>query len=59
MTETTRPARAASRERTTKETSISISLDVDGPAGSVSVSTQRPPQLVSELAHRQLPPTQV
>ena len=42
MTETTRPARAASRERTTKETSIRISLDVDGPTGTVHASTGLP-----------------
>lgn len=36
------PARAASRERTTKETSIRISLDVDGPTGEVHVSTGLP-----------------
>jgi imidazoleglycerol-phosphate dehydratase len=34
--------RAASLSRTTKETSISISLDVDGPTGTVSVSTGLP-----------------
>jgi imidazoleglycerol-phosphate dehydratase len=35
-------ARSASKSRTTKETSISITLDVDGPAGAVSVSTGLP-----------------
>ena len=35
-------SRAASASRTTKETSISISLDVDGPTGAVSVSTGLP-----------------
>jgi imidazoleglycerol-phosphate dehydratase len=34
--------RAASRQRTTKETSISVSLDVDGPEGRVEVSTGLP-----------------
>ena len=34
--------RAASRSRTTKETSIAISLDVDGPTGAVSASTGLP-----------------
>jgi imidazoleglycerol-phosphate dehydratase len=34
--------RAASKQRTTKETSIAISLDVDGPTGSVSASTGLP-----------------
>ena len=34
--------RSASRQRTTKETSISISLDVDGPTGEVSASTGLP-----------------
>ena len=37
-----KPARTASRERTTKETSIRISLDVDGPSGEVNVSTGLP-----------------
>ena len=36
------PARVAHRSRDTKETSIEISLDVDGPAGSVSASTGLP-----------------
>ncbi len=36
------PARSASRQRTTKETSISIDLDVDGPRGEVSASTGLP-----------------
>ena len=35
-------SRAASKSRTTKETDISISLDVDGPTGVVSVSTGLP-----------------
>lgn len=35
-------SRSASRSRTTKETSITISLDVDGPTGAVSVSTGLP-----------------
>lgn len=34
--------RAASRQRTTKETSIALSLDVDGPEGKVAVSTGLP-----------------
>jgi imidazoleglycerol-phosphate dehydratase len=34
--------RAAQRTRTTKETAISISLDVDGPTGAVQVSTGLP-----------------
>ncbi len=35
-------ARAADRQRTTKETSISIHLDVDGPEGKVAASTGLP-----------------
>ena len=34
--------RSAHRERTTKETSIAITLDVDGPTGTVSASTGLP-----------------
>jgi len=34
--------RAATRQRTTKETSVSVSLDIDGPAGVVVVSTGLP-----------------
>ena len=34
--------RSASRQRTTKETSISITLDVDGPTGAVRASTGLP-----------------
>jgi imidazoleglycerol-phosphate dehydratase len=34
--------RSASRQRTTKETSISITLDVDGPEGKVSATTGLP-----------------
>jgi imidazoleglycerol-phosphate dehydratase len=34
--------RSASRQRTTKETSIEIDLDVDGPTGAVSASTGLP-----------------
>ena len=34
--------RAASKQRTTKETSISIALDVDGPTGTVAASTGLP-----------------
>ena len=34
--------RSASKQRTTKETSISIALDVDGPTGAVSASTGLP-----------------
>jgi imidazoleglycerol-phosphate dehydratase len=34
--------RAAKKERTTKETSISISLDLDGPSGTVTASTGLP-----------------
>jgi imidazoleglycerol-phosphate dehydratase len=35
-------SRAATKERTTKETSISISLDLDGPNGTVETSTGLP-----------------
>jgi imidazoleglycerol-phosphate dehydratase len=35
-------ARAAAKERTTKETSISIALDLDGPTGTVETSTGLP-----------------
>ena len=35
-------SRAATRQRTTKETSVSVSLDIDGPAGVVVVSTGLP-----------------
>ena len=35
-------SRSASRQRTTKETSIEIALDVDGPTGDVSASTGLP-----------------
>ncbi|HEU5150946.1 MAG TPA: imidazoleglycerol-phosphate dehydratase HisB [Iamia sp.] len=35
-------ARSASRDRTTKETSISISIDVDGPEGKVATTTGLP-----------------
>jgi imidazoleglycerol-phosphate dehydratase len=35
-------SRAASRQRTTKETSIAITLDVDGPEGKVTASTGLP-----------------
>jgi imidazoleglycerol-phosphate dehydratase len=34
--------RSASKERTTKETSISVRLDVDGPTGAVTASTGLP-----------------
>jgi imidazoleglycerol-phosphate dehydratase len=34
--------RSASRQRTTKETSISITIDVDGPEGKVAVTTGLP-----------------
>jgi imidazoleglycerol-phosphate dehydratase len=34
--------RSATRERTTKETSITISIDLDGPMGTVSASTGLP-----------------
>jgi imidazoleglycerol-phosphate dehydratase len=34
--------RSAAKERTTKETSISVRLDVDGPTGAVSASTGLP-----------------
>ena len=34
--------RSASRQRTTKETSISISLDLDGPTGAIGASTGLP-----------------
>ncbi len=37
-----RPARAAHRERTTKETSIAITIDVDGPSGVVKTTTGLP-----------------
>lgn len=42
MTTSSPAARAASRDRTTRETSIRISLDVDGPTGSVKASTGLP-----------------
>jgi imidazoleglycerol-phosphate dehydratase len=42
MTASDRPPRAASRERTTRETSIRISLDVDGPTGTVHAATGLP-----------------
>lgn len=42
MTGPARPPRAASRERTTRETSIRISLDVDGPTGTVHAATGLP-----------------
>jgi imidazoleglycerol-phosphate dehydratase len=35
-------SRSAQRERTTKETSISVSIDLDGPSGEVSASTGLP-----------------
>ncbi len=35
-------SRAAAKERTTKETSISVRLDLDGPTGAVSASTGLP-----------------
>ncbi len=35
-------SRAASKERTTKETSISVRLDLDGPTGAVTASTGLP-----------------
>jgi imidazoleglycerol-phosphate dehydratase len=35
-------ARAATKERTTKETSIAIALDLDGPTGTVETSTGLP-----------------
>jgi imidazoleglycerol-phosphate dehydratase len=35
-------SRSASRQRTTKETSIEVDLDLDGPAGEVSASTGLP-----------------
>ena len=35
-------SRSASKERTTKETSISVRLDLDGPTGTVSASTGLP-----------------
>jgi imidazoleglycerol-phosphate dehydratase len=35
-------SRSASKERSTKETSISVTLDVDGPTGTVSASTGLP-----------------
>ena len=34
--------RAAAKERTTKETSISVQLDLDGPTGTVAASTGPP-----------------
>jgi imidazoleglycerol-phosphate dehydratase len=34
--------RAATKERTTKETSVSVRLDLDGPSGAVSASTGLP-----------------
>ncbi|MEO6629534.1 MAG: imidazoleglycerol-phosphate dehydratase HisB [Aquihabitans sp.] len=43
MTNAATPAvRAAQRERTTKETSITIAIDVDGPTGQVQCSTGLP-----------------
>lgn len=42
MTTSSPAPRAASRERTTRETSIRISLDVDGPTGTVKASTGLP-----------------
>ena len=46
MTDALRPSdarsRSARRERTTKETSIRIELDVDGPTGTIEVSTGLP-----------------
>ena len=43
MTNAANPTtRAARRERTTKETSITIAIDVDGPAGVVQCSTGLP-----------------
>jgi imidazoleglycerol-phosphate dehydratase len=35
-------SRSASKQRTTKETSISVTLDLDGPTGTVSASTGLP-----------------
>ena len=35
-------SRSASRERTTKETSISVSIDLDGPTGTVEATTGLP-----------------
>ncbi|MCU1452529.1 MAG: hisB [Acidimicrobiales bacterium] len=35
-------SRSASRQRTTKETSITVSIDLDGPAGTVEASTGLP-----------------
>ncbi|MGI8755230.1 MAG: imidazoleglycerol-phosphate dehydratase HisB [Acidimicrobiales bacterium] len=37
-----RPSRSAHRERVTKETSVSLGLDLDGPNGEVRVSTGLP-----------------
>lgn len=42
MSTSSTPTRSASRQRSTKETSISIAVDVDGPAGEVAVSTGLP-----------------
>jgi imidazoleglycerol-phosphate dehydratase len=39
---TARPSRAAHRQRTTKETSIAVTLDVDGPTGVVKTTTGLP-----------------
>ena len=36
------PTRSAHRERTTKETSIAITIDIDGPAGTVNATTGLP-----------------
>ena len=36
------PGRSAHRERTTKETSIAIALDIDGPTGTVKTTTGLP-----------------
>jgi imidazoleglycerol-phosphate dehydratase len=44
MTDPPRPAaaRSASRQRTTKETSVSVALDLDGPEGKVHAATGLP-----------------
>ena len=52
----TGPARAATRERITKETSIRISLDVDGPTGTVQLQFEANVTRFSDLAREaQLP----
>jgi imidazoleglycerol-phosphate dehydratase len=42
VTSPTRPSRSATRSRTTKETSVSVAIDLDGPEGKVHASTGLP-----------------